>query len=136
MSEDANDGMDHMDNLFDEAGPGSEDKGDAESGEEGEVDETEGQKQAVSLSSVMLPSYTHPGSLQYPGCSPWAGTIENFQITVPLFVDVTLRIISILKKTFFVLIEYLRTAIYFYLLGVKHREYARLLSFERCCRMQ
>ena len=87
-----------LDDLFEEGkGAEAEDKG-AESAEEDVVDEAEGRKQACNLSAVMLPLYSHPGSLQYQGCFCWAGPIKNFQIRVPLFVDVTLRVASILEK--------------------------------------
>ena len=85
-----------LDDLFEE-GKGAEAE-DVVDEDEAVVDEVEGRKQACSLSSVMLPLYSHPGSLQYQGCSCWAGPIKNFQIRVPLFVDVTLRVASILEK--------------------------------------
>ena len=52
-----------------------------------------------------------------------------------LFVDVALRAASILKnRVFMFLSNYLHVVKLPNLLGFEHREYASLLSFEKCCR--
>ena len=52
-----------------------------------------------------------------------------------LFVDVALRAASTLEKPFFVLFNILQVAKHLYLVGLKHQEYAKTLSFEKYCRM-
>ena len=53
-----------------------------------------------------------------------------------LFVDVALRAASIQKKiSFLYLLNFLQVAKLGYLLGFELWEYARQLSFEKCCRM-
>ena len=51
-----------LDSLFD---PGLVDADARDSEQEEEVTEEETKKRACSLSSVMLPLYSHPGTLQY-----------------------------------------------------------------------
>ena len=63
-------------------------------------------------------------------------TLLTLTLTLSLFVDVALRAASILKNhDLLYLFNLLQVAKLRNLLGFEHREYASLISFEKCCRM-